>query len=197
MWESRTVEAIMTIGTGSGLLSTSETERSMIERPSAGDAPEDTLREMAEMLRDARPGMLVSGITVAAVTVGVAVETVAVPVKLHAGVGTVIYLGLLAVVALCVIRTAILMIVAGRPLMDQLGELRRLTGAPVDPKVPWTPMRRLPVMSPRAVGERAQAVLAAAHFRNSRIHLALTWATFAIVCFCAWSLALLILAGRI
>lgn len=158
---------------------------------------DETLREMAELLRDARPGMLVSGLTVAAVTVGVAVEAAAVPINLHAGVATVICLGLLAVLALSVIRTAVLMVVAGLLLMDQLGELRRQTGAPVDPTVPWTPVRTLPLAEPTAVWDRAQAVLAAAHFRNARIHLALGWATIAMIGFCAWSLALLIAGGRI
>ena len=183
----------MVLGTVARPLRISETDGSMLDRPPT----DDTLRDLAELLRDARPGMLVSGVTVAAVTVGVAIEAVAVPVNLHAGVGTVVCLGLLAVLALSVIRTAVLMIVAGRPLMDQLGELRRLTGAPVDPTVPWTPVGRL-TATPRAVlQDRARAVLAAAHFRNVRIQLALTWATIAIICFCAWTLSLLILAGRI
>jgi hypothetical protein len=193
LWESGAVEAIMVIGTAARPLRISETDGSMLDRPPT----DDTLRDLAELLRDARPGMLVSGVTVAAVTVGVAIETVAVPINLHAGVGTVVCLGLLAVLALSVIRTAVLMIVAGRPLMDQLGELRRLTGAPVDPTVPWTPVGR-PSVTPRAVlQDRARAVLAAAHFRNVRIQLALTWATIAIICFCAWTLSLLIVAGRI
>ena len=158
---------------------------------------DETLREVAELLRDARPGMWVSRITVAAVTVGVAVETAAVPINLHAGVGTVLCLGLLAVLALCVLRTAILMVGSGRPLMDQLGELRRQTGAPVDPTVPWTPVRALPLASATAVQKRLEHVLATAHFRNERMHQALGWSTVAMIGFCAWSLALLISAGRI
>ena len=184
----------MTIGTVVPAIRVSETGGPMTERQ---PSDEDTLREMAELLRDARPGMLVSGVTVAAVTVGVAVEEVALPVNLHPGVGTVLCLGLLAVLALSLIRTAVLMISAGRPLMDQLGELRRQTGAPVDPTVPWTPVRRLHVAARTTVWDRTQAVLAAAHFRNTRIQLALTWATVSIICFCAWTLMLLILAGRI
>lgn len=170
-----------------------DARETMIDRSPA----DETLREMAELLRDSRPGMLVSGVTVAAVTVGVVVEAVAVPVNLHAGVGTVVCLGLLAVLALSVVRTAALMLLAGRPLMNQLGELRRQTGAPVDPTVPWTPVRSLPLPPRSAVWDRAQAVLAAAHFRNARMHLALGWATVAMIGFCAWSLALLITAGRI
>jgi hypothetical protein len=193
VWEPGALEAIMTLATAVRPFRNGRSFQTMDDRSAAGE----TLREMAELLRDARPSMLVSGITVAAVTVGVAVEAIAVPINLHAGVGTVICLGLLAVLVLSVIRTAALMLLAGRPLMDQLGELRRQTGAPVDPTVPWTPVRILPLASPMAVWDRAQHVLAAAHFRNARIHLALGWATVAMIGFCAWSLALLITAGRI
>lgn len=168
-----------------------ETDRAMIDRP------DDALREMAELLRDTRPGMLVSGITVAAVTVGTAIEEMVLPMNLHAGAGTFLGLALLGILAVSVIRTAVLMIVAGRPLMDELGELRRRTGAPVDPTVPWTPVRRMPTANPTPGWERARAVLAAAHFRNARIHLALTWATVAIISFSAWTLVQLFLAGRI
>jgi hypothetical protein len=193
MWESRPVEAIMTLATAVRPFRAGDSHETMIDRSSV----DETLREMAELLRDARPGMLVSGVTVAAVTVGVAVEAVAVPVNLHAGIGTVVCLGLFAVLALSVIRTTTLMIVAGRPLLDQLGELRRQTGAPVDPTVPWTPVRRLPLPSRTTVLDCAQRVLAAAHFRNARIHLALGWAIITMISFCAWTLAVLILAGRI
>ncbi|HUK69332.1 MAG TPA: hypothetical protein VLW50_11365 [Streptosporangiaceae bacterium] len=184
----------MTIGTAVRPMRVSETGGPMIERQPSDD---ETLRELAELLRDARPGMLVCGVTVAALTVGVAVEEAALPVKLHPGVGTVLCLGLLAVLALSLVRTAVLMISAGRPLMDELGELRRQTGAPVDPTVPWTPVRTLHVVSKTTASDRARAVLAAAYFRNTRIQLALTWATVAIICFCAWTLMLLVLAGRI
>jgi hypothetical protein len=188
------VEAIMTIGTAVRPIRVSEADCPMIDPPPADD---EALREIAELLRDARPGALVSGVTVAVVTVGVAVEEVALPVRLHPGVGTVLCLGLVAVLALSLVRTAVLTISASRPLMDELGELRRQTGAPVDPTVPWTPVRTLHLASRTTARDRARAVLSAAHFRNTRIQLALTWATVAVICFCAWTLMLLVLAGRV
>jgi hypothetical protein len=168
-----------------------DSDEAMIERP------DEALREMAELLRDTRPGMLVSGVTVAAVTVGVAVEETVLPVNLHAGAGAFLGLVLLGILAVSIVRTAVLMRAAGRPLMDELGELRRRTGAPVDPTVPWTPIRKLPLASPAPGWERARAVLAAAHFRNERMQMALTWATVTIISFAAWTFVQLLLAGRI
>jgi len=162
------------------------------------DSPADeVLREMAELLRDARPGMLVSGFTVAAVTVGVAVEETLLPMNLHAGAGSAASVGLLAVLALSVIRTAVLMISADRPLLDELGELRREIGAAVDPNVPWRPTRTRIAISQAPGWDRVRAMLAAAHFRSIRTHMALTWATFAIICFLAWTLVSLVVAGRL
>jgi hypothetical protein len=156
-----------------------------------------TLREITEPLRDARRGMLVSGVIVAGVTAGGVVETVAVPVNLHAGAGTVICFGLLAVLELSVLRTVALMVGSGRPLMDEIGELRRQTGAPVYPAVPWTPSRTWLPPSPADVHRAQAVVLRAAHVRNARVHLALRWAIAAMISFCAWSLTLLITAGRL
>jgi len=192
MWESRAaVEAIMAIETSVNRIG------GLGESMLNGSPADEALREIAELLRDARPGMLVSGFTVAAVTVGVAVEEAVLPMNLHAGAGTALCLGLLAVLALSVIRTAVLMISADRPLLDELGELRREIGAAVDPNVPWRTTRTRIAISQAPGWDRVRAMLAAAHFRSIRTHMALTWATFAIICFSAWTLVALIVAGRL
>src|SRR6266581_2837342 len=82
MWESRAaVEAIMAIETSVNRIG------GLGESMLNGSPADEALREIAELLRDARPGMLVSGFTVAAVTVGVAVEEAVLPMNLHAGPG--------------------------------------------------------------------------------------------------------------
>lgn len=153
---------------------------------------DDQLREIAELRRDARRGMLVSGVIVAGVTVGVVVEAVAVPVDLHAYAGTVISLGLLSVLVLSLSKTVALMIRASLHLDDELDELRRQTFAPVNLTV-LSPVRTRLMWSPASV----QVALYAAHVRNARMHLALMWATVTMISFCAWSLTLLITAGRL
>ncbi len=158
---------------------------------------DETVREVAELLGDTRPGMLVSGFTVAAVTVGVAVVAAVLPMRLNAGASTLLSLALLFIVMASVIRTVVLMISAGRPLLDELGELRRETGAPVDPTVPWTPMRMRTATSEAPDWDRVRALIAAVYFRNSRINLALTWATLAIISFLTWTFVTLMITGRI
>jgi len=193
MWESRVVEAIMTTGTAVPPALLGEMGEVMIDPPPT----DETVREVAELLGDTRPGMLVSGFTVAAVTVGVAVVAAVLPMRLNAGASTLLSLALLFIVMASVIRTVVLMISAGRPLLDELGELRRETGAPVDPTVPWTPMRMRTATSEAPDWDRVRALIAAVYFRNSRINLALTWATLAIISFLTWTFVTLMITGRI
>lgn len=193
VWELTALEAIMVVQTAARPMRGSDTEDPRVDGPS----PDDTLRAMTELLREARPAMVVSGVAVAAVTVGVAVEEAVLPMRLHAGLGSVVYAGLFAALAACVIRAVGLMISASRPLVDELGEMRRQMGAPVDPRVPWTPVRTLVPASPGMCHKRMQAVLSAAHYRNARIHQALGWSAIAVICFFAWTLVSLIIAGRI
>jgi hypothetical protein len=162
-----------------------------------GPSTDETLRAMTELLREARPAMVVSGVAVAAVTAGVAVEEVILPTYVHGGVGAVLYVGFLGALVACVVRVVSLMISASRRLMDELGELRRQTGAPVDPRVPWTPVRNVSTSSPLLRRRRMEAVISAAHFRNLRVHQALGWAAISVICFFAWTLVSLIMTGRI
>jgi hypothetical protein len=127
----------------------------------------------------------------------VAVEEMVLPTHLHGGVGNVIYISLLAGLVACVVRVVTLMISASRPLMDELGELRRQTGAPVDPRVPWTPVRNVINISVALRRRRMEAVISAAHFRNLRVNQALGWAAITVICFFAWTIISLIIAGRI
>jgi hypothetical protein len=186
------LEAIMAIQAAVRPMRGSDTEDPRIGGPSANE----TIRAMTELLREGRPAMVVNGVAVAAVTVGVSVEATVRPMSLHAGLRSAVYVALLVVLAACVVRAVALMISASRRLMDELGELRRQIGAPIDPGVPWTPVKTLVPTSPALRQKRMEAVLAAAHYRNARIHQALGWAAMAVICFFAWTLVPLIMAGR-
>jgi hypothetical protein len=187
------LEAIMAVQTAVRQIRGSDRGGPRIDGPSA----DDTLRAMIELLKEARPAMVVSGVAIAAVTAGVAVEEAVLPASVHGGVGAVLYVGFLAALVACVVRVVGLMISASGRLMNELGELRRQTGAPVDPRVPWTPVRNLGVVSPALRRKRMEAVISAAHFRNLRVHQALGWAATSVICFFAWTLVSLIMTGRI
>ena len=187
----------MAIGTTAkfGLWNEDPDTTGMRSLPPDGDdgrsSPATAHRDMQELLRDGRTGMLVCGTTMAAVTVGFALEEPLTRSALHAGAASAVCVVLLIGLAVSMIRTVILMIAAGSPLVDELGELRRRTGAPVDPSAPWTSSGGSAGPFPMSGWEHTRAVLAAAHYRSVRMHQALTWASITVACFFAWTVAAL------
>lgn len=164
------------------------------DRETAGPStPGGANRDMRELLRDGRTGMLVCGATIAAVTLGFAVEGPLLRNALHAGAASVVCVVPLLALAVSMVRTAILMLAAAGPLVDELGELRRRTGAPVDPTAPWTSAGGSAGPFPVSGWEHLRVVLAAAHFRSVRIHQAMTWAIISVACFFAWTVAVLVI----
>ena len=157
-------------------------------------SPTTAHRDMHELLRDGRTGMLVCGTTIAAVSVGFALEGQQIRSALQAGPASGVCVVLLIALTVSMVRTIILMIAAGWPLVDELGELRRRTGAPVDPTAPWTSSGGSAGPFPESGWEHVRAVLAAAHLRSIRIHQALTWAGITVGCFFAWTVAVLVIA---
>lgn len=157
-------------------------------------SPTAAYRDMQELLRDGRTGTLVCGTTIAAVTVGFALEEPQIRSALHAGAASAVCVVLLIALAVSMVRTVILMIAAGWPLVDELGELRRRTGAPVDPTAPWTSSGGSAGPFPVSGWEHVRVVLAAAHFRSVRIHQALIWASITVACFFVWTVAVLVIS---
>ena len=180
----------MTLGTAPELwLCSTEEDRASERSVSRSEA----LADMGELLHDGRAGMLVCGVTIAAVTLGFALEEPQLARALHAGAAVVCVVLLIALAA-SVVRTATLMIAAGSPLVDELGELRRRTGAPVDLSAPWIAAGGSAGPFPASGWEHVRVVLAAAHVRSVRIHRALIWASISAGCFFVWTLAVLALA---
>jgi hypothetical protein len=103
--------------------------------PDRGPAQE-VIGEMAGLLRDTRGSMLLGGRVLAAITVGIGVEA-AFSSVLRPGVAGIACMIMLGVLIGCWFRAGVLLLLAGRPVLDQLNEHRWRTGAPVDPRVRW------------------------------------------------------------
>ena len=149
-----------------------------------GTTAQELLAEMAALIRDTRPYLIVSAAVVAAVLIGLAVESTTVPVGLP-GPGAVAVAALFAVVALCLLRTLALIVLAGLPLGHTLSQQRASAGAPLDPRAPWAS-----VPAPKATAEpwdwaRAHLLLSQARFRADRIQAATNWALITTAAFLA------------
>ena len=109
------------------------------EAPDRGPAQE-VIAEMARLLRDTRGSMFLGGSVLSALTIGIALEAALSPSVLRPGLVGVACVSLLGCVVLCWPRAAALLLLASRPVLDQLNEHRWRTGAPVDPRVRWLSM---------------------------------------------------------
>ena len=155
------------------------------------ESAQELLAEMAALIRDTRPSLVVSGLVSAAVLIGLAAESVVLPLT-GRGPGAVAAVALFAVVALCLLRTLTLTVLAGLPLGQALAQQRVASGAPLDPRAPWASIP-VPGTDPRSWSwARAHLLLSQARFRAERIQAATSWALVTAAVFLAWTGVLLL-----
>ena len=161
------------------------------EAPDRGPAP-DQVAEMAVLLCNTRGSTILGGSFLSALAIGIAVEAAFSPSVLRPGLAGVVTVSLLGCVIACWLRAAALLLLAGRPVLDQLNDHRWRTGAPLDPRVRWlsTPAGD----DGEAVWSwaRVNLMLGAARVRRERIQLADTWTFVTVACFLIWTSAVLL-----
>lgn len=161
------------------------------ELPDRGPAQE-VIAEMAWLLRDTRGSMLLGGSVLSAITIGIALEAAFSSSVLRPGVAGLAGAGLLCALILCWLRAAVLLLLAGRPVLDQLNDQRWHAGAPVDPRVRWLTLPPVEDSVDAWNWARVNLLLGAARIRRERIHLADTWTFITAACFLAWTVAVLL-----
>jgi hypothetical protein len=161
------------------------------DQPDRGPAQE-VIAEMAWLLRDTRGNMLLDGSVLSAITIGIAVEASFSPSVLRPGVAGLACAGLLTILIGCWLRTAALLLLAGRPVLDQLNDQRWRSGAPVDLRVRWMTVPPAEENNDAWNWARVNLLLGAARIRRDRIHLVDTWTLVTGACFLAWTMAVLL-----
>jgi hypothetical protein len=160
------------------------------EAPDRGPA-QDQVAEMARLLRATRGSVVLGGSILSALSVGIALEAAFSPSVLRPGVAGAACVSLLGALILCWLRAASLLLLASRPVLDQLNDHRWRTGGPLDPRVRW-------LTSPSAEGEsswdwaQVNLMLGAVRIRRERIQLAGTWAFITVACFLVWTVTVLL-----
>jgi hypothetical protein len=144
-----------------------------------------TVTQIASLLSDTRCLVLVSGALLTADVVGGAVMTSALlGCKEIAAYSA---LSLLPLVMLSWMRASALVVHAEWPVAVAFGELRRATGAPVDPSAPWLLTGAQPMGAPDLRWEHVVPLIGAAHIRHARARLALSWAVITTIALCVWT----------
>ncbi|HEX6452654.1 MAG TPA: hypothetical protein VF060_24740 [Trebonia sp.] len=81
---------------------------------------------------------------------------------------------------------ALLMALGEQAVASSLGELRRVSGAPVDPSAPWRSMGVTPMADPDIAWEHIVLLIGTATLHHARSRLALRWAIITTVGFFLW-----------
>lgn len=140
--------------------------------------------QITSLMGDTRRLILVAG---GLLTADIAGMAVAVSALLGHGAGVGLSsVGLLAPVMVSWLAAAALMILAEQPVAAALGELRCVTGAPVDPSAPWRPLGVRPMVGSDLAWNHIVPLIGAATLQHSRARLTLTWAIITTVGFMVW-----------
>ena len=161
------------------------------ELPDRGPAQE-AIAEMAWLLRDTRGSMLLDGSVLSAITIGIAVEAAFSPSVLRLTAAGLACAALLAGLVMCWLRAGVLLLLAGRPVLDQLNDQRWRAGAPVDPRVRWLTVPPSEENVDAWNWARVNLLLGAARIRRERIHLVDIWTFITAACFLAWTVTVLL-----
>ena len=161
------------------------------EAPDRGPA-QNQIAELAVLLSNTRGSMILGGSVLSALTIGIALEAAFSPSVLRSGLAGMVALSLLGCVILCWLRAASLVLLAGRPVLDQLNDHRWRTGAPLDPRVRWLSTPSVADSEAAWSWARVNMMLGAARVRRERIELADTWTFITVACFLLWTAAVLV-----
>jgi hypothetical protein len=130
------------------------------------------ISEITSAIGDTRWLTLISGGLLAADIAGAAAMVAELLGRRDAvAVGSV---GLLVPVILSWLVAAVLLLLAERPVAGALGELRRATGAQVDPSAKWAPVGVLPLPASDVEWSHVVPLIAAVAIRHARAGLALS-----------------------
>src|SRR5437660_11788112 len=93
------------------------------EAPDRGPV-QNQIAELAVLLSNTRGSMILGGSVLSALTIGIALEAAFSPSVLRSGLAGMVAVSLLGCVILCWLRAASLVLLAGRPVLDQLNDHR-------------------------------------------------------------------------
>jgi hypothetical protein len=140
--------------------------------------------KITSAMSDSRRLFLISGGLLTADVTGAAV---AVSAFLSHGHSVALWAaGLLVPVILSWFIAALLMTLGEQAVAGSLGELRRVTGAPVDLSAPWRSLGVTPMAESDIAWEHIVLLIGAATLHHARSRLALSWAIITTVGFMLW-----------
>lgn len=158
-----------------------------------GQAPEDhepahvVIAQMADLIRDTGRSTIADACILSAVSIGVALEAGLSARVPRPGLAGVLNLGLLCCLLACWLAAAAVLAWASRPILNRVGQLRWVTGAPLDPRPGWVTLPPTGASTGDWTWDGAYLLLGAARMARYRMQFADTWTYVAGGCFLMWS----------
>jgi hypothetical protein len=166
-------------------------DEALVDQAQSDRGPaQEVIGEMASLLRDPRGDIVLGGSVLSAITIATALEAAFSHTALRPGLAAVFSVVLLGGLIGCWLRAVALLLLAGRPLLDQLNDHRWRTGGPVDPRVKWLTLPTVEDSAAEWNWARVNLLLGAARIRKERIHLADTWTYITVALFLVWTAAI-------
>ena len=166
-------------------------DEALVDQAQSDRGPaQEVIGEMASLLRDPRGDIVLGGSVLSAITIATALEAAFSHTALRPGLAGVFSVVLLGSLIGCWLRAVALLLLAGRPLLDQLNDHRWRTGGPVDPRVKWLTLPTIEDSAAEWNWARVNLLLGAARIRKERIHLADTWTYITVALFLVWTAAI-------
>jgi hypothetical protein len=166
-------------------------DEALVDQAQSDRGPaQEVIGEMASLLRDPRGDIVLGGSVLSAITIATALEAAFSHTALRPGLAGVFSVVLLGSLVGCWLRAVALLLLAGRPLLDQLNDHRWRTGGPVDPRVKWLTLPTVEDSAAEWNWARVNLLLSAARIRKERIHLADTWTYITAALFVVWTAAI-------
>ena len=150
------------------------------------------ISELAALLRDTRVNLSISAGTLAAITIGLALEAAFSARALRGGALGIVNFALLCLLLACWLRAVLLLATSGRPVVNALSELRWRTGAPLDTRAPWLTLPPVGTNPQEWTWIRAHLLVGAARLSRYRLLRADTWTYVTAGAFLVWTAFLLL-----
>ncbi|MFI0479822.1 hypothetical protein [Actinomadura sp. 9N215] len=156
--------------------------------PDGQETPEDLLGHACTLVRLCARDSVIAAVFLALVLAGALS-------RLAAGLPGPVALALLPVLAVAFAVSASYAVRSRLTMVSALAEIRVRTGAPVEPRVPWTPFGSAVALDDGVRDEQLRRLLSAAHRCGELSWQAVVWAVTTSVLFLFWTLAAAMAGG--
>ncbi|HZR53783.1 MAG TPA: hypothetical protein VFB06_30280 [Streptosporangiaceae bacterium] len=148
---------------------------------------QELIGDMAQLLNNTRPTMVLDGGILAALTLGISLEAGLARSPLWQGMAGIAAGALLACLIASWLTAVTKLLLAGRPILGIVSDHRWKAGAPLDPRAKWLTLPPIKATPEEWIWVRAHLLIGAARIRMDRVQRALTWTVITTALFLAWT----------